>query len=177
MKTVQGDGHQNTLAIKIINYGEGPPAVDLSELAFTSWSTNDKVTITGTKSKDSIAGSIRNDVIDGGLGNDDLQGNQGGDTFVFNLSARGVDHIADFLRKEGDKIGLLGASFPDLKAGKLIEIGLRRMATRRTTRRTASFTTRRTGRCATTTTAPASTRPISSAFSTMPGASRPATSL
>jgi Ca2+-binding RTX toxin-like protein len=127
MQTVQGDGNANTLAIKVINYGYGPPAVDLSELAFKSWSAADKVTITGSNAADAIAGSAVGDVIDGGLGSDDLQGNAGADTFVFSLKTRGVDHVADFLRKEGDKIGLDGDSFPTLKPGvlrkKAFEIG------------------------------------------------------
>jgi serralysin len=127
MQTVQGDGNANTFAIKVINHGYGPPAVDLSELAFKSWSAADKVTITGSNTGDSIAGSTVGDVIDGGLGSDDLQGNAGADTFVFALKTRGVDHIADFMRKEGDKIGLAGISFPTLKPGvlkkKAFEIG------------------------------------------------------
>jgi Ca2+-binding RTX toxin-like protein len=127
MQTVQGDGSANTLAIKVINYGDGPPAVDLSGLTFKSWSAADKIMITGSSASDSIAGSVVGDVIDGGLGSDNLQGNAGGDTFVFSLKSRGVDHIADFLRKEGDKIGLDGASFPKLKPGvfnkKAFEIG------------------------------------------------------
>jgi Ca2+-binding RTX toxin-like protein len=127
IQTVQGDGNANTLAIKVINFGDGQPAVDLSELAFKSWSTADKVTIDGSNAADAIAGSVMGDVIDGGLGSDDLQGNAGADTFLFSLNTRGVDHVADFLRKEGDKIGLVGVSFPTLKAGvlkkKAFEIG------------------------------------------------------
>lgn len=117
--TVQGDGNANTLAIKVINTNLGPPAIDLSEISFTSWAKADKVTITGSNTGDSISGSAVDDIIDGQRGSDDLQGNGGGDTFVFTFKARGIDHVADFLRKEGDKIGLDGDSFPKLKAGAL----------------------------------------------------------
>jgi Ca2+-binding RTX toxin-like protein len=129
MKTIQGDGHANTLAIKMINYGGGVPAVDLSDLAFKSWSANDKVAIIGTKSADAIAGSTMGDVINGGRGSDGLQGNEGGDTFVFALQqSRGVDRIADFSRAEGDKIQLIGLTGTKMKAGTLkksaFEIGI-----------------------------------------------------
>lgn len=120
MKTIQGDGNSNTLAIKMTNYGYGAPAVDLSDLVFKNWSANDKVTITGTKSADSIAGSTQGDIINGGRGSDNLQGNEGADTFVFDLiSPRGVDRIADFSRKEGDTIELIGITSAKLNAGKL----------------------------------------------------------
>jgi Ca2+-binding RTX toxin-like protein len=127
VQTVQGDSNVNTLAVTVINYGYGPSAVDLSGLTFQSWSAADKVMIAGSSASDFIAGSVVGDVIDGGLGKDDLQGNAGADTFVFALKTRGVDHIADFMRKEGDKIGLVGINFPTLKAGvlkkKAFEIG------------------------------------------------------
>ena len=93
----------------------------------TSWTDGvDRITITGTKSIDTIAGSIKGDVINGGEGGDNLQGNAGADAFVFDASF-GVDHIADFRRKEGDRIHLDDAVFTRLKPGvlkkKAFEIG------------------------------------------------------
>ena len=120
ISTVVGDSHANTLAVRLVSSSNGPSAIDLSDLAFKSWSTGDVVSIVGTKALDTIAGSAQGDVINGGLGSDNLQGNGGADTFVFDVGfGKGVDHIADFHRKEGDTLELTKAAFAKLKLGEL----------------------------------------------------------
>ena len=118
--TVIGDSHANTLAVRMVSSSNGPSAIDLSDLAFKSWSTGDAVSIVGTKALDTIGGSAQGDLINGGLGSDNLQGNGGADTFVFDLGfGKGVDHIADFHRKEGDTLEFAKAAFGKLKLGEL----------------------------------------------------------
>jgi Ca2+-binding RTX toxin-like protein len=118
---IVGDAKANTVAFQLDKSGGGSPSIDLVDLVFKSWSDKqDRVKITGTKSIDSIIGSTKGDTIDGGLGGDTLQGNAGADTFVFSAGlGGGVDHIADFSRKQGDRIYLDEAMFSKLKAGKI----------------------------------------------------------
>lgn len=79
--------------------------LDLSGIAFTSWSATDLVTLTGTGSIDVIAGSDENDVITGGGDGDDLSGNAGADVFVYrsvdnSTTGTGRDLINDFTQGE-----------------------------------------------------------------------------
>jgi hypothetical protein len=124
---IVGDAKVNSVVFQMNKDGSGNPSIDLSDVVFSSWSNGvDRISINGTKSIDTIAGSIKGDVINGGEGGDTLQGNAGADAFVFDASF-GVDHIADFRRKEGDKIHLDDAVFTRLKLGvlkkKAFEIG------------------------------------------------------
>ena len=115
-----GDGNANTLAFALQNRGDGAAGIDLSDVAFQSWSkTTDRVTITGTRSGNDISGSTENDIINGGGGRDSLQGNEGADAFVFKAGfGRGVAHVSDFTRGQ-DILQLDDAIFTELKLGGL----------------------------------------------------------
>ena len=116
--TVIGNANANALVFQLLRL-EGVPAIDLSQLSFKSWrSQNDTITILGSKVQDSLAGSSRNDVLDGNGGSDFLQGNRGSDIFLFDTAFhRGVDYIIDFSGK--DEIALDKDIFSVLPLGRL----------------------------------------------------------
>ena len=117
---IVGNSDANTVAFQIEKSGSGASGIDVSDLVLKSWSNNDRVTITGINSSDTITGTSEDDVINGRQGGDFLQGNQGGDAFVFDAGfGKGVDHIADFHRKEGDSIQFDHDIFRKLKVGDL----------------------------------------------------------
>ena len=118
--TIVGDSNVNTVAFQVVKSGAGPSGIDASDLILKSWSNNDRVTITGINSSDTISGTSEDDIIDGREGGDFLQGNKGGDAFVFDVGfGNGVDHIADFHRKQGDSIQFDHDFFKKLKVGDL----------------------------------------------------------
>lgn len=82
-------------------------SIDLAQLSFISWNSNDKILLTGTAAADAIIGSDESDTITGLGDGDDLTGGRGADIFVFTATTdstegSGRDLILDFT--QGDDL-------------------------------------------------------------------------
>ncbi|HZH52542.1 MAG TPA: calcium-binding protein [Microvirga sp.] len=78
--------------------------------------------LSGGGGNDILNGGAGNDLVNGGAGNDMLRGGAGVDTFVFSadLDKAGIDHVADFNSKIGEKIILNAYVFEAAEAAQRV---------------------------------------------------------
>ena len=101
--TLNGDANANSVAIALSTQNN----FSASRFAFTNWSDNDHLVITGNANANNLIGSTRNDIVQGGAGNDHIVASLGADTLD---GGSGTD-LADYSQLGGGVFVDLGDGY------------------------------------------------------------------